>query len=203
MGRTEAPRLVLASESRMRRRMFEAAGLVATAEAAHIDEAEVKTSLLADGAGFEDIPEVLAEMKARKVSERHPGALVIGGDQVLVCEGRLYDKPASREEARAHLRELRGRQHALVACAVAVRDGVRLWHHTGTARLTMRLFGDGFIDHYLDAVGPRALESVGAYQIEGPGAQLFQKMEGDPYTIWGLPLLALLEFLREHGVVER
>ena len=118
-------------------------------------------------------------------------------DQVLDCEGRLFDKPADPAAARDQLRALRGRRHRLLSSAVVLRDGVRLWHHTGEATLTMRDFSEAFLDSYLEAIGPRASESVGAYQLEGRGAQLFAAIAGDYFTILGLPLLPLLDFLRE------
>lgn len=196
-----APPLVLASASRSRRLLLDNAGLAVAHEAARIDEAEVKTALAADGADAGQVAETLAELKAQRVARRHPGCLVIGADQMLECNGVWFDKPADLAQAAAHLRALGGRSHELVCAACVVRDGVRLWHHTARARLTMRPLGEAFIAAYLAALGEAALDSVGAYQLEGLGAQLFSRVEGDHFTILGLPLLPLLDFLRNHKVV--
>jgi septum formation protein len=193
--------IVLASGSATRRAMLEAAGVALVVSAAAVDEAEVKASMQAEGASPGDVAEVLAGMKARRISLRHPGALVIGADQMLDCDGVWYDKPADRDAARAQLLALRGRTHTLTSTALAMRDGERLWHSTDQARLTMRSFSHLFLETYLDAVGPAVQSSVGAYQLEGWGAQLFAKIEGDHFTILGLPLLPLLGFLRDQGVL--
>ncbi len=198
--RTVASEVVLASASRSRLKLLRHAGLQLRAEPARVDEAEVKTSLCAEQADAAAAAETLAELKATKVSRRVPGALVIGGDQILECEGHWFDKPADRTGAAAHLRALGGKTHALVTAACVVRDGVRIWHHREAPRLTMRPLDEAFIESYLDAAGPEVLETVGAYNLEGLGAQLFTKVSGDYFTILGLPLLPLLGFLREHGV---
>ncbi len=196
-----APELVLASSSQSRRRLLAEAGLSAITEAPRLDEAEVKAALAAEGADAEQVAETLAELKAQRVARRHPGALVIGADQMLECEGNWFDKPDDLQQAAQHLRALSGRTHRLVSSACVVRDGTCLWHHGDHARLTMRRLSDAFIDAYLAALGDRALDSVGAYQLEGLGAQLFHRIEGDFFTILGLPLLPLLEFLRQHRVL--
>lgn len=192
--------LVLASGSRTRATMLERAGLSAILDAPSVDEEEVKRAGRAEGVPADAVAEALAELKAQRVTRRHPGAFVIGADQMLDCEGHWFDKPADRAGARDQLLALRGKTHQLVSCAVVVRDGQRLWHKVDRARLTMRWFSEAFLDEYLDRAGAEVLHSVGAYQLEGLGAQLFQKVEGDFFTILGLPLLPLLGFLRVHGV---
>lgn len=196
-----APRVVLASGSRTRAAMLERAGVPVTLAPAAVDEEEVKLAGRGEGVPVEAVAEMLAELKAKRVTHRHPGALVIGADQMLDCDGEWFDKPAGRTEARDQLKALRGKTHRLVSCAVVLRDGERLWHHTDRARLAMRPFSDAFLERYLDAAGADALQSVGAYQLEGLGAQLFQRVDGDFFTILGLPLLPLLGFLRVHGVI--
>jgi septum formation protein len=155
------------------------------------------------GIAAEDVALALADSKARAVSARRPGAIVVGADQILECEGRWFDKPATVEEAARHLRALRGRTHRLVSAVVAVRDGERRWRHAAEARLTMRDFSDRFLEDYLARSGPAILESVGAYRLEGLGAQLFARIEGDYFTILGLPLLPLLDFLRGERALPR
>ena len=200
-GSPAAPLVVLASASRPRRMLLENAGLRPTVAPAAVDEDEIKRSLRADGAPVEAVAESLAELKAIKISPQHPGALVIGADQMLACGDDWYDKPTSHEIAAEQLQALSGRSHSLVTAVVVVRDSARVWHHCSVAELTMRRLSLEFIDRYLAALGDRALESVGVYQLEGLGAQLFAKVDGDYFTILGLPLLPLLGFLREHQVV--
>lgn len=181
--------------------MLERAGVAVTCDPADVDEDAVKAAGRAAGCSVEQVAERLAEAKASAVAVRHPGALVLGADQMLECEGRWFDKPAGRDGAADQLRRLRGRTHRLVSAAAVARDGVVVWRGIDDARLTMRAFTDGFLDGYLQACGDGVLSSVGAYHLEGLGAQLFERVEGDFFTILGLPLLPLLGFLRERGIV--
>lgn len=193
--------VVLASASRVRTALLRAAGIPILVDAAAIDEAEVKAALRAARAEPVAIAETLAELKAQRVSRRHAGNLVIGADQVLECDGVVFDKPADLAAARHQLLALRGRRHQLVSAVVLMRDGQRVWHHVARADLTMREFSTDFLDRYLQSAGEAALSSVGAYQLESVGAQLFASIEGDYFTILGLPLLPLLDILREHAVL--
>lgn len=182
--------------------MLRNAGVELITDPPAIDEASVKTALRADGASAADVAETLAELKATRISRVHPGALVIGADQMLQCGEVWFDKPADGDHVRAQLIALRGKTHILMSSAVAVRDGARLWHHTDQAKLTMRNFSDTFLDGYLAACGAEIAGSVGAYHLEGLGVQLFQRVEGDVFTILGLPLLPLLDWLRAQGVLQ-
>lgn len=193
--------LVLASASSARRMILQRAGIPFETLPAAIDETSVKAAM--QGVDVEDVALALADAKARAVAARRPDALVLGADQILECEDRWFDKPKDRAKAEQHLKALRGRAHRLVSAVVAVRDGERIWRHVESATLIMRPFGDAFLAKYLDVSGPEILESVGAYRLEGLGPQLFAGIEGDYFTILGLPLLPVLEFLRGQGLVER
>jgi septum formation protein len=197
-----AERIVLASGSRFRKAMLEAAGVDIDVAPARIDERTVEKTLEGTGASPEDVAQVLAEAKALEVSERHPGRLVLGCDQTLSLDDELFHKPKDMEDARRHLLRLSGRTHQLNSAAVLARNGEALWRHVGIARLTMRKLEPAFIGRHLARVGPMALNSVGAYQIEGEGIQLFDKVEGDHFTIVGLPLLPLLKELRDLGAID-
>jgi septum formation protein len=192
---TDLP-VVLASASAARKAMLERAGVSVVAQAAAVDEEEIKHSFRAAGLKADEVSEALGELKAMRVASRHPGHLVLGADQMLDCGGEWFDKPADREEAKRHLQALRGKSHRLVSTVVAVMNGQRHWHHTDSATLTMRNLSDDFIDRYLDEMGDAVLSSVGAYQLEGLGAQLFNRIEGDYFTILGMPLLPVLDYLR-------
>lgn len=180
--------------------MLHNAGLQFEIEASGVDEDEVKRSLVGERASAQDIATTLAELKAVRVSTRQPAAMVIGADSTLACGGQLYDKPADLAAARTQLQALRGRTHELVSSVVVARNGARLWHATDTGRLTMRPFSESFLDAYLSRAGDAVCASVGAYQLEGLGAHLFSRIEGDYFTVLGLPLLPLLVFLAEHGI---
>ena len=180
--------------------MLRNAGLAFEIEPSGVDEDEITLSLLAARAGPADIAEKLAGTKALRVSSRRPDAMVIGGDSTLACDDRLFDKPATMADARAQLLALRGKTHELSSSVVVARGGARLWHCTERARLTMRPFAEAFLDAYLARAGQDVLSSVGAYQLEGLGAHLFSRVDGDYFTILGLPLLPLLSFLAEHGI---
>lgn len=192
-------KFVLASASSARRLILSRADIPFVADVAEIDEAPIKTALA--GAEVGRVALALAEAKARAMAQRHSGALVAGADQILECDGRWFDKPPDRPAAERQLLALRGRCHRLVSAVVVVRDRERLWQHVDEAKLWMREFSDGYLAAYLDSSGPEVLESVGAYRLEGQGAQLFDRIEGDHFTILGLPLLPLLEFLRRHGIL--
>lgn len=195
--------VVLASASKSRASLLTAAGMAFDVVPAHADEDAVKAALKAEGADARQCAETLAEIKAVQVSQRLPEALVIGADQMLECDGVWFDKPADMNGARAHLTAMRGKTHTLPTAVAVVLGGSVIWHHSASPRLTMRDFSDAFIEHYLANTGERILSSVGAYQLEGWGVQLFERIDGDFSTILGLPLLPLLAFLREHQVIMR
>ena len=189
--------IILASQSAARRAMLAAAGVAHQAVPAHVDEAEVTAGLIAAGASSDHIADALAELKVVKISRRHPGVLVLGADSVLVAaDGSLIDKAADRTAATAQLQCLSGTTHRLVSAAVIARDGASVWRATGTARLTMRTLSTGFIADYLVAEGEDLLDCVGCYRIEGRGAQLFTRVDGDQFVVRGLPLLDILDYLR-------
>ena len=189
--------LVLASTSPFRAAILKNAGIEFLAQGAKIDERAVESPLLESDATPEDIAMVLAEAKALDVSERNPGELVLGGDQTLSLEGKLFHKPADMEEARYHLLSFSGKTHQLWSALALVRDGETVWRHVAVAHMKMRRLSPEFIGRYLARAGTDALKSVGAYQYEGLGIQLFDSIDGDYFTIVGLPILPLLEKLRE------
>ncbi len=194
--------VVLASRSTARRAVLDGARVPYEAAVSGLDEDAVKVAMLARGASAREIAEELAERKAAAVSRGRP-ELVIGADQTLEFEGRLYDKVETMDEARKRLAALRGKPHRLHSAVVVVKEGRTIWRETATANLQMRDVSDAFIEAYLAQEGDEALGSVGCYRLEGMGAQLFSQIEGDYFAILGLPLLGLLELLREHGELPR
>ena len=192
--------IVLASKSAARAQLLAGAGVAFETVGSGVDEEAAKARLLSDDADPRDIALALAETKAVVVSTRRAG-LIIGADQTLDLDGSLYDKVATLEEARHRLERLRGRTHRLHSGVAVARDGVVVWRGTDSAALTMRGFSDGFLDAYLARNGEAALSSVGCYQLEGEGLQLFERIEGDYFTILGLPMLGLLAFMRREGVI--
>ncbi len=190
--------IILASESASRKAMLAAAGVAFEAVPARIDEAGVTAEMA--GRPVRDVADRLAELKAVKVSLRQRGAFVLGSDSMLEEErGRWLDKPGSLEGLRMQLRALRGRSHRLVSAAVVARDGEPLWRHVEVATLHVRAFSEAWLEQYVAACGADVLSSVGGYHLEGLGAQLFTRIEGDQFAVRGLPLLAVLGWLREAG----
>ncbi len=194
--------LVLASGSKIRAELMRNAGLTIDVDPANVDERAVEAPLLEAGFPPEDLASVLAEAKANDVSARRPGELVIGADQILAFEGERRTKPDEMEAARRQLLAFSGKTHELLSAVVISKDGEAIWRHVSTARLTMRTLSPAFVGHYLAEAGDDVLSSVGAYQLEGLGLQLFEKIDGDYFTILGLPMLPLLAQLRELGVIE-
>lgn len=190
--------LILASTSATRQTLLRRAGLSFTVVSPGVDEAVLKQDFTGPP---EALARALAAAKAAAVSAQHPGALVLGADQVLVCEDRLFDKPDSPEDAAAHLRALAGRAHQLITAASLTRDGTEVWTGVQTATLHMRPLSEAFIADYLAREGDAVCASVGAYRLEELGAQLFTAIEGDVFTILGLPLLPMLGYLRACGVL--
>jgi septum formation protein len=191
--------IILASTSPIRRRLLEHAGLTFTSEKPDVDESELKRS--ATTLAPEALAQHLALAKCISVSVRYPGYLVIGADQALELSGKVYDKPENLEEAKSHLAQLRGRAHTLISAVCCARGDTVLWQCVDRAELRMRRFSDQFLESYLSQVGADAATSVGAYKLEGCGIQLFESIKGDYFTILGLPLLPLLEFLRSAGEI--
>ncbi|HLJ64843.1 MAG TPA: Maf family protein [Stellaceae bacterium] len=195
--------LVLASASVIRRTLLERAGITVVADPAAIDETLIKARFRRDGKAADACALALAEAKAAAVAGRHADAFILGADQILVAADRWFDKPRDLNDARAQLTALRGRPHELVSALAVWREGRLIWQVIDSARLHMREFSDDFLERYLREAGPGVLASVGAYQWEGRGAQLFERVEGDYFSILGLPLLPLLAFLRDEGVIAR
>lgn len=195
-------RLVLASQSASRRAMLAAAGVDHVAMPAHIDEQAIKAAMLAQGASPRDIADKLAELKAMRVAASAPGDMIIGSDSVFVLQdGNLLDKPVDRADAAAHLRAMSGGRHQLISAVVIVEQGRPVWRHVDIAWLDVRPLSADFIEGYLAREWPAISGCVGAFRIEGPGVTLFDRIDGDHFTILGLPLVPLLAYLRTRGVL--
>ena len=194
--------MVLASQAAVRASMLRAAGLSFTVQPARVDEGAVKDAMRAEDPEGRETARALAALKAQRVSASAPGAFVIGADQLLVCGDEWFDKPVDVADAKGQLQRLRRRRHTLVTAVSVVRDGVEIWGDLACPALTMRPFSDAFLERYLERAGDGILACVGSYEAEGLGAQLLAEIEGDWFAVLGLPLLPLLAFLREHGLVE-
>lgn len=194
------PPITLASQSSARQMILRNAGVTFDAVSPGVDEDAAKAGLLAEAVSPRDIADALAEMKAVKISTKRPG-LVIGADQTLDLDGQLIDKAVSLEDARTRLLELRGTSHKLHSAVVIARDGQPIWRVVESAKLSVRSFSDAWLDQYIERRGEALLWSVGCYELEGEGVQLFDRIEGDYFTILGLPLIGLLDFLRLHGAL--
>ncbi len=192
--------LILASRSQGRAALLAGAGVDFEIVPVAVDEVAIREAMLNEAAPARDIADALAETKARRGASKRPDAVVIGADQVLVCEGRLFEKPRDLDEAAEHLRLLRGRAHQLLSAAVVFEESRPVWRHIGVVRLTMRDFSEAFLAEYLAAEGDTLLDTVGAYRLEGQGAQLFTGIQGDYFSVLGLPLLELLAFLRTREI---
>ncbi|MBR0656487.1 Maf family protein [Plastoroseomonas arctica] len=201
MMRPDAPHVVLASGSASRRAVLQAAGVAFEIATPQVDEAAIKDACRAEDVPVADTALILADAKASRIARTRPDDLVIAADQMLVCDGAWYDKPADMEAARVQLQALRGRKHELVSGMVAWRGGHRVWQDVTVSPMEMRDFSDEFLDAYLALEGPTLLGSVGAYRLEGPGVQLFARVGGEHSAILGLPLMPLLRFLRQHHVL--
>ncbi len=193
-------RIVLASGSEIRRQIMDSAGLDFDVVVKPVDEAAIKSAMLTEGAKIRDIADALAESKARKVSMVEPG-LVIGADQIMEMDGRLFDKPADMDAARERLIEMRGKTHHLIGAVVICENGQPVWRHMSKTTLTVREFSEAFLDKYIEAEGEALTKSVGAYRFEGRGAQLFSNVDGDFFSILGLSLIPVLDYLRERGAI--
>lgn len=193
--------LVLASASQSRAKMFESIGLSLEIVPSHIDEQILKDGCSEQGKSAGDAAMALAIAKARHVSQQFPNAYIIGADSLIHCGDVWYDKAKSLSEAREQLKSLRGKTHTIETAVCVVKDGEVMWSHLSSPRLIMRSFSDEFLDGYINQLGDKLLHCVGCYQVEGPGIQLFETIEGDFFAIMGLPLLPLLSYLREAGLL--
>jgi septum formation protein len=193
--------LILASTSQIRRDLLQNAGLTVTAVAPRVDEDAIRDAMLADGANPRDIADRLAEAKAQKVAGKNPSALVLGCDQILAQGPRIFAKAETLEQAHAQLSDLRGNTHQLLSALVLYDAGAPIWRHVSVARLTMRDLSDAYLDDYLSRHWPQVGDAVGCYKLEQEGARLFTEIEGDYFTVLGLPLLPLLNFFALRGFI--
>ena len=196
------PRLVLASTSAARRQLLSSAGLRFDVVSAAVDEAAIRKAARADFLSAGETALMLARLKATQISAGDPAALVLGADQLLACGGEWFEKPQTRAAARADLLRLRGRWHVLHTAVVCMTGNTVLWQHVARPKLLMRAFSDTWLDAYLDIEAEQVTGCVGAYRIEAAGVQLFDAIDGDYFSILGLPLLPLLGFLRQHGLLQ-
>lgn len=194
------PNIILASGSAVRRQILTGAGLDYDVIVKPVDEAAIKASMLSDGAKARHIADALAEAKSLRVSRTAPG-LVIGADQIMEMDGKIFDKPKDMQEARARLLDMRGKAHKLIGAVVISESGMPVWRHASKTVLTVREFSEGFLDEYLSHEGEDILSCVGGYKFEGRGAQLFSHVEGDFFSILGLSLLPVLDYLRTRGAI--
>jgi nucleoside triphosphate pyrophosphatase len=194
--------LILASASEIRQNLLKQAGIQFKAHTARIDEPTILASMVQDGGTARDIADTLAELKARKIAAKHPTAMVIGCDQVLEFRGNVLSKPAGLEDAISQLIMLRGQQHKLLSAIVIYENAEPVWRHVGQVRLLMRDLSDDYIAKYMSRNWPGIADSVGSYKLEQEGSRLFSQIEGDYFTVLGLPLLELVGFLTQRGVIE-
>ncbi|MGB7263235.1 MAG: nucleoside triphosphate pyrophosphatase [Albidovulum sp.] len=199
MPHTSSAPIILASGSEIRAHLLRNAGLKPQIQPARIDEDAIRAALIADGTSPRDQADTLAELKARKISDRNPEALVIGCDQILACDGRIFGKPATREQAREDLHFLSDKDHHLYSAAVVCQAGTPIWRQTGSVKLSMRTISEEYLEVYIERNWDQIRHSAGCYQVEAEGVRLFSRIEGDYFHVLGLPLIELLTWLTIRG----